>query len=329
MRGNQKIKILYLMRILLESTDEDHGMTLDEISEALASYGIEAERKTLYDDFEVLRTFGIDIEKRKTGKDVRYHVVSRDFELPELKLLVDAVQASKFITHKKSLELIKKLGLMTSRYQAQKLSRQVFVFNRIKTSNESIYYAVDYIHEAISSNKKIAFNYFHWNEKKEKIASHDGKIYVLSPFALMWEDENYYMIAYDSEQRKVKHFRVDKMINIEILDELRDGKEQFDHFDLAVYSKKTFGMYGGREELVTLRCKNELAGVIIDRFGTDISLSPSGEGFFEIRARVAISPPFLSWVMTFGSDISIIAPQNVKEEYVSLARRVIEQSERE
>ncbi|MBO5897877.1 MAG: WYL domain-containing protein [Clostridia bacterium] len=325
MRGNQKIKILYLMRILYECTDDVHGLTLDEIADALSAYGVEAERKTLYDDFEVLRTFGLDLEKRKEGKTVRYHVLSRSFELPELKLLVDAVQSSRFITRRKSVELIKKLEQLTSKYQAQRLSRQVFVSNRIKTMNESIYYTVDDIHEAISANKKISFQYFHWNEKKERVPSHGGKVYRVSPFALTWDDENYYMIAYDSDAEMVKHFRVDKMIRLAVLDEARDGSERFRDFDMAIYSQKTFGMYGGTEENVVLRCKNGLAGVIIDRFGQDTVFFPSGEDAFEIHVKVAVSPPFLSWVMTFGSDVTILSPAHVKDEYIALARRVIEQ----
>jgi len=327
MRGNQKIKILYLMKILLERSDDTHGLTLDEITDALENCGVEAERKTLYDDFEVLRTFGMDIEKRKEGKTVRYYVVSRTFELPELKLLVDAVQSSKFITHKKSLELIQKLERFSSIHQAQQLSRQVYVSNRIKTMNESIYYAVDYIHEAISANKKISFQYFHWNEKKEKVPAHNGKYYRVSPFALTWDDENYYLIAFDSEVERVKHFRVDKMLHIDVLDEIRDGSEKFSDFDMAVYSKKTFGMYGGSEEMVTLRCKNELAGVVIDRFGQDTTFFGSEEGCFEIHVKVAVSPTFFAWLMTFGSDITVISPEPVKNEFVNLARRVLEKYE--
>lgn len=320
MGGNQKIKILYLMRILLESSDDLHGLTLDEITDQLSAYGVDAERKTLYDDLEVLRTFGMDIEKRKEGKTVRYYVLSRSFELPELKLLVDAVQSSKFITHKKSLELIRKLEQYASTYQAQQLNRQVYVANRIKTMNESIYYAVDEIHEAISANRKISFQYFHWNEKKEKVLSHDGKIYSASPFALTWDDENYYMIAYDSEAKIVKHFRVDKMLNLRVLAESRDGIEIFENFDMALYSQKTFGMYGGEEENVTIRCKNVLAGVIIDRFGKDTLFTNVTDNFFEFHVKVAVSPTFLSWLMTFGSDMRIISPESVKRAYMELAR---------
>ncbi len=323
---NQKIKILYLMKILMEHTDEEHGMTLEEITAALSQYGVAAERKTLYDDLEVLRVFGIDIDKRK-DKTVRYHVVSRDFELPELKLLVDAVQSSKFITHKKSAELIKKLESFTSRYEAQQLQRQVFVANRIKTMNESIYYTVDYIHEAIIKNNKVSFQYFDWNEKKEKQLRHDGKRYVISPWALTWDDENYYMIGYDSDSEKIKHYRVDKMLKIELTDEKRDGAELFKDFDMALYSKKTFGMYGGKEETVKLRCENHLAGVIIDRFGQDISLVPSGDDHFTFNIKVYISPVFLTWLMNFGAQIKVLSPDWVKDDLIKLAKETLNQYE--
>ena len=328
-KSNQKQKILYLMQILMERTDEENGLTLAEIIDALGEQGIEAERKSLYDDMEVLRNFGVDIEQHK-GKDVRYHVVSRDFELPELKLLVDAVQSSKFITRKKSNELIKKIEGLTSRHEAQQLQRQVYVSNRIKTMNESIYYTVDYIHEAISNNVKISFQYFDWNEKKEKVLRHDGQTYCISPWALTWDDENYYMIGFDSESNKIKHYRVDKMEKISTTDEKRDGSEFFKNFDMAVYSKQTFGMYGGKEELVVLRCKNNLAGVMIDRFGQDVAFTKASDEkykdtHFEIRVKVYVSPLFLSWTMNFGADVTILAPDSVKDEFIQLAKSSLEQ----
>lgn len=322
--ANQKIKILYLMKILLERTDEQHGMTLEEISNALLEQGVEAERKTLYDDLEVLRVFGLDIEKHR-DKTVRYHVVSRDFELPELKLLVDAVQSSKFITAKKSNDLIKKIESFTSRYEAGQLQRQVFVSNRVKTMNESIYYTVDYIHDAINHNLKISFQYFEWNEKKEKQLRHDGQKYHISPWALTWDDENYYMIGYDSNAGFIKHYRVDKMLKIELSDEKRDGAELFKNFDTAVYSKKTFGMYGGKEETVTLRCNNKLAGVIIDRFGADVPFTNVTDTHFDCRVKVYTSPLFYTWLMNFGADITILSPAHVIDGYVQLMRAGLEQ----
>ncbi len=324
--ANQKIKILYLMRILLERTDDDHGLTLEEISNALLECGVEAERKTLYDDLEVLRVFGLDIEKRK-DKTVRYHVVSREFELPELKLLVDAVQSSRFITHKKSNELIKKIESFTSRYEAQQLQRQVFISNRIKTMNESIYYTVDYIHDAINSNVKVSFQYFSWNVKKEKVLRYNGERAIVSPWALTWDDENYYMIGYDSLSGIVKHYRVDKMLNIQLTDEKRDGAELFKDFDMALYSKATFGMYGGKEETVSLRCNNRIAGVIIDRFGTDLPFGNVTDTHFDIRIKVHTSPLFYSWLMSFGADITVLAPNEVINEYKALSHAGLDQYE--
>lgn len=321
--ANQKIKILYLLKIFLENTDEEHGMTLKELEEALAVMGVKAERKTLYDDIETLRLFGIDIEKRK-GIAVTYHVVSRDFELPELKLLIDAVQSSKFISEKKSRELIDKLSSLMSRFDATKLRRQVYVANRVKSDNETIYYGVDEIHEAINQNKKISFLYFEWNEKKEKVLRHEGKRYIVSPHALTWDDENYYMIGYDGDEEKIKHYRVDKMQKIALIDEKRDGDELFCGFDMALYSKKTFGMFGGIEESVTLRCKNRLAGVVIDRFGEDVTFLKSGNEHFEVHVKVHVSPLFFGWVLNFGDGIEIVSPNSVREKYSSLLKETLE-----
>ncbi len=321
---NQKIKILYLMRILLEQTDEEHGLTLEEITNELDKYGVAAERKTLYDDLEILRTFGIDIEKRKS-KTVRYHVVSRDFEIPELRLLVDAVQSSKFITHKKSLALIKKIESFASRHEAQSLQRQVYVTNRIKTMNESIYYTVDDIHDAINRNVQVSFQYFQWNEKKEKVLRHGGATVTVSPWALTWDDENYYLIAYETASSKIKHYRVDKMLKIHLTDHKRDGEALFADFDMALYSKHTFGMYGGKEEYITLRCHNSLAGVIIDRFGLDTPFTNVTDTHFTAHIKAQTSPLFFTWLMNFGKNITILSPEPLKAEFMRIARETLAQ----
>ncbi|MBE6772419.1 MAG: WYL domain-containing protein [Ruminococcaceae bacterium] len=323
--SNQKLKLIYLMKILLEKTDEEHGMTTADIIAALAAQGISAERKSIYDDIEALRLFGIDIVKNQNGRGTDYRVVSRDFEMPELKLLVDAVQSSKFITRKKSDELIKKIEGFASIHEARQLHRQVYVANRIKTMNESIYLTVDKIHSAITLNKKITFQYFEWSPKKEKILRHDGALYSVSPWALTWDDENYYLIAYESSSNLIKHYRVDKMLKISVTDDEREGKELFDGFDMALYSKKTFGMFGGKEETVRLRCKNKMANIIIDRFGTESIISCVDSEHFEITVKVAVSPVFLSWLMNFGSDIKIISPQSVIEKFKNLAKESLEQ----
>lgn len=322
----QKSKILHLMKIFYERTDDEHGLTVNELIDELDAIGIAAERKSIYDDIETLRAFGMDIEMRKE-KSFRYHLVDRALELPELKLLVDSVQSSKFISHKKSMELIKKLEGFTSRHQARKLSRQVYVANRVKTMNESIYYNVDFIHEAISSNSKISFQYFDWSVDKEKVLRHGGKLYQISPWALTRDDENYYLIAFDSEASMIKHYRVDKMISIKILNDRRDGAEHFEEFDLALYAKKTFGMYHGDEQLITLRCDNSLSGVIIDRFGTDVTFFKREGEKFDVNVKVAVSPVFLSWLMIFGEKIEVISPQSVRDELAALAKSVIKKYE--
>lgn len=305
--SGQKLKILYLMKILLENTDSTHAMTLNEIAASLEKYGVVAERKSLYDDMETLRVYGLDIETRR-DTHVRYYVASRQFELPELKLLVDAVQSSKFITAKKSGELIKKLESFASVYEAMQLQRQVYVSNRIKTMNESIYYNVDFINSGITENRRITFKYYDWTPQKEKKLRHDGKVYSVSPWALTWDDENYYMIAYDGTEQKIKHYRVDKMLEINITDIPREGGEMFSDFDMAIYSKEVFGMYGGESAAVVLECDNSLAGVIIDRFGTDVSMFPGADGF-RASVRVMVSPTFISWLIGFGSKMKVISPQ--------------------
>ncbi len=321
--SNQKLKILYLMKILLESTDENHGLTLGEISKKLSEYGVAAERKSLYDDMETLRVYGLDIE---TVRDThtRYYIADRLFELPELKLLVDAVQSSKFITAKKSGELIKKLESLSSTYEALQLGRQVYVSNRIKTMNESIYYNVDYIHTAISQNKMITFKYFEWTPEKEKKLRHDGAPYLVSPWALTWDDEYYYMIAFDSASGIIKHYRVDKMVSIEITENTREGSEVFEDFDMGIYSSQVFGMYGGELTNVILECDNSLAGVVIDRFGADVTMIPlSDTDKFRVSVKVMISPNFLSWVIGFGRKVRVLSPDSVVGEIKSLAGEAI------
>ncbi len=321
--GNQKLKLLYLLKILNEYTDDTHAITLTEIQSHLESYGISAERKSLYADFENLRSFGVEVEVKRDDK-VSYYIANRTFRLPELKLLVDAVQSSKFITKKKSTELIEKLSSLTSIYERRQLNRQVYVTNRIKTFNEEVYINVDAVHEAINENKKISFKYYEWTINKEKRFRHDGAVYVISPWAMTWDDENYYMIGYDSAACLIKHFRVDKMANVKMLDEVRDGGENFGNFDVGLYSKQVFGMFGGEREMVTLRCHSSLAGVVIDTFGKDTAFFNAGGEYFIINVNVAISPTFFSWIFGFGDRIKILSPDNVAQMFINHTKCVME-----
>ncbi len=312
---NQKLKLLVLRDILLKQTDESHGLTTNELIEKLEARGISAERKSIYDDLRMLENFGCDICSTR-DKTTRYYIGSRDFELPELKLLVDAVQSSKFITEKKSRQLIKKVGSLASSYDASKLQRQVFVSNRVKTPNEKIYYAVDTIHQAISENKQITFCYYEWvfeNGKSEKIgkrARHDGRVYKVSPFSLAWDDENYYLVAFDSDSQAVRHYRVDKMDKVLLTEECRQGKDAFKDFDMASYSKSVFGMFGGESTDVCVKVKNHLVGVVADRFGKDVFVTSCGDEDFIFSAKVVLSPQFYGWLFALGDEAQLLSPES-------------------
>lgn len=305
---------------MLEKTDENHGLTINEIKEELESYGIKAERKSLYDDIEILQSFGLDICTVRTNT-VKYYIGNRDFQIPELKLLVDAIQSSKFITRKKSLELIEKLGHLVSENESSQLRREVYVTNRVKTVNEHIYYNVDKIHNAISENKKISFQYFKWEldttngNKIVKTARKNGEAYRVSPWALCWDDENYYLIAYDSEAEIIKHYRVDKMERIRLLKDERDGSELYKDFNPARYAKSVFSMFGGEECEVKLLVDNNFIGVIVDRFGSDLFIVKHDEHSFTVNVNVMLSPQFYAWVFGLGGGVRILAPERAILEF--------------
>ena len=299
------------MDYLLKRSDENHPVTVAQLIGELESHGISAERKSIYDDLESLREYGLDILQTGSGKNSGYYVASREFELPELKLLVDSVQSSKFITYKKTLSLIKKIEGLTSVYDAQLLRRQLYVKNRIKTMNESIYYNVDELHRGIAENRKIRFHYFEYTVRKERRFRRNGAWYVLSPYALSWDDENYYLVGFDSEAGIIKHFRVDKMADIQVTEEPRDGEEIYAALDMGVYARKTFGMFTGEETSVRLRFEKDLVGAVIDRLGRDVMLVPDGEDHFTVRTDVIVSPQFFAWVLGFGNKAKILEPESV------------------
>ena len=322
---NQKLKMLYLAKIFSEETDDQHALTMPEIITKLAACGVNADRKTLYLDFEELRTFGLDIIATQVGRNCYYHLGGRDFELPELKLLVDSVQSAKFITDKKSKELIKKLEALVSKHEGKQLHRQVVISGRIKTMNESIYYNVDKLHEAIGAGCQIRFKYYQWNVKKEMELRRDGAWYQVSPWALMWDDENYYLVAYDSEDDKIKHYRVDKMLRISVTEEKREGQDQFKKFNMPRYTKSLFGMYGGEETSVTIEGRNDMVGVLIDRFGKDIFLTSIDNEHFRTVVNVAVSNQFFGWIMALGDGVKIVAPQPVVDQMKAEAERLYKQ----
>lgn len=324
---NQKFKLYRLAQIMLERTDDEHYITMPEIISQLGKYEITADRRSIYQDLRDLEALGIEVEGEPEGKGYHYHVVSRPFELPELKLLVDAIQSSKFITEKKTNELIRKLEKLVSRYEAMGLQRQVYVSGRIKTMNESIYYAVDTIHNAISENRKIRFQYYQWNVKKEMVLRRDGACYHISPWGLSWDDENYYLVGYDSDAGEIRHYRVDKMIHIRMSEEPREGKEHFRKLNMADYTRKSFGMFGGREQSVKLLVDNSLAGVIIDRFGKDVMMIPADGDRFTVNVTVMVSRQFLGWIFSLGEKVKILGPEDVTEQMREEGERLLRQYE--
>jgi len=324
-RANQKLKLLYLLKILIENTDEDHAITMQDIMQKLAIYDITAERKSIYSDINLLRDYGYDIIGEQHERTFFYKLVSRQFELAELKLLVDAVQASKFITARKSNELIKKLEESASRYEVSCLQRQVYVQGRIKNMNESIYYNVDDIYTAIGKNVKISFQYFNWDVDGNMKLRHDGAKYVISPWVMCWSDDYYYMVGYDSNAKIMKHYRVDKMLHIEVLNDIREGKSEYEKLDVALYADRKFGMFDAKEENVELLCDNQYAGVIIDRFGKECHRIKVDDNHFRVKVKVAVNNQFLGWIMALGDGVKITGPENVLKKVNETIDRFIAQ----
>lgn len=323
--SNQKLKQLYLLKILSEHTDENHALTTRELIEKLAEYDVNAERKSIYSDIEALNTMGYDILNDKNRNHYGYYMASRNFEMPELKLLVDAVQSSRFITEKKSRELIGKLEKLCSKYEAGKLQRQVYVSDRLKAENESIYYNIDGIHEAIQKNRQISFRYYEWDPNKKIRFKKEGQRYLVSPHMLIWNDANYYLVAFEGESGIIKHFRVDKMVELSVEKAERQGKEACLEFSPTIYSKKSFQMFGGEEVAVTMLCEESMVGVMIDRFGKEVSMRQMQPGWFQVRTEIVVSPPFFGWLAGMGGKVKIAAPKEVAEEARRYLKAVLEQ----
>ena len=320
-KPKQKLKLMRVRDILLENTDENHPMSVKEIISHLSDYGIEAERKSIYEDLAELEAYGMDIITVK-GPSGGVFIGNRDFEIAELKVLADAVQSSRFISSAKSRILIDKLGRLTDKYSRAKLSRQVHIYDRVKTMNRTIYNTTDIIHNAISENRQIEFGYFNWNWKKEKVLRHNGKRYKVSPWLLIWNDENYYLAAYDSDAKQIRHYRVDKMEDVRLSPFFREGEDCFRESDTDMYSTGIFDMFSGEVTTVGFECREEKVGALIDRFGKDITILKNGD-ILTVYATVQISPRFFGWVMGFGNEIRIVSPEPVvkkmKEMIASIA----------
>lgn len=321
---NQKLKLLYIAQILKENTDIDHPITTRALIERLEKLDIKAERKSIYSDMECLKQFGMDIEYSSSRSEGGYYLASREFELAELKILVDMVQSSRFLTKKKSRELIKKLEGMAGRHDASQLQRTVYVGNRAKAENEAVYYSVDMIHRAIQENKGISFQYYEYTIGKELQYKKGGERYLVSPYYLAWQNENYYLIGVDERLGEIRHYRVDRMKKIEIRESGRQAQELFHSFDIAEYTNAAFGMFGGTKTSILLECHSSLAGVVIDRFGKELSIRKADGGHFTVRIDVALSSQFYGWLAGLGSRAKILSPETAVNEYETYLKEIID-----
>ncbi len=321
-QANQKIKLLVLWRTLLQKGDEEHPVSTRELLEALEREGVSAERKSIYADMEALREFGIDVQLRR-GREGGWFIGQREFELAELKLLVDAVQSSRFISRKKSDSLIRKLAALASEHQARQLRRQVYVDRRVKTDNESVYYAIDTLHAAIGDNRAVKFRYFDYDVSKQRVFRRGGERYTVSPYGLIWDDENYYLVGWDHRAEQLRHYRVDRMAQLEETGFPRQGDDSCKNFDLAEYGRRFFHMFSGREAKVRLRCAGEFVNVMVDRFGKEAMLIPDGEDHFTLTVDAVVSPQFYGWLFGLGPKVELTGPDWAVEEYGKMLREAI------
>lgn len=306
-----KLKLLEIRDLLLRETDDSHAISTQQIIDFLASKNMPSERKSIYHYIQLLEDYGLDIITEK-DKQNYYHVANRDFQLAELKLLVDAIKFSKFITQPKSVELIEKIKTLTSRHEAKLLQRDDLVTGRLKTRNNSIYLNVDAIHDAILGKYKLKFKYFDYDIHKEVKYRRNGEFYLVIPVFLCWDDEKYYCITYHEQHDDYVVYRVDKMREVSVVYQKHsiDKKPE----DIEKYCDQLFNMFSGVEKNITMRFDRELLNVVIDRFGMDVMIKPIDEQWFEISETVYVSPTFLSWMIQFQDKAKIIEPQEVVEE---------------
>lgn len=317
--AHKKLRILYLARLFYEGSDQEHPLSMEDILTYLDDLGIPAERKAVYDDLELLRQFGMDIVYVR-GKAHRYYLGQREFQLPELKLLIDVVQSSPFLTVKKSMELIRKLEGLASRAQAVQLRRQVYVLDRVKTHNEQLYYNIDGINAAIQRNVRIRFRYFDWSPEGGRVLRHGGAWYDENPVALA-VDRNYYLIAYRPQEEKYIHFRVDRMQELSVLENCPRARLP-EGFDLAAYTRTIFDMHSGEPQRVTLELDQSLINVAMDRFGQEARYRREGDRIL-VSAQVDVSPTFLTWVLGFGGRAKLLAPDSAVQALQDLARSAL------
>jgi len=324
---NQKLKLLYLYRILNEQTDENSALNATELIAELKKYGVTAERKSIYDDIEALRLFGLDVNiSSDHGRG--YFVGERLFQLSEIKMLIDIIQAAKFISESKSVQLIEKISTLVPINDRKNLRHQIVVANRVKSLNEAVYYSIDNLYRAIEQKHQVRFKYYTWDIRKNKLYKNRGQYYYVNPISLMWADEKYYLVAYDDFAAKLKHYRVDKMESVEVCDEYISRPVRELKFNAADYAKRSFNMFGGEIKEVTLRGNIDAVGIIFDRFGRDVFVVPREDGAFSVTVKVAVSPQFFSWVFGLGDLLTLEGPADIIEVYCDMCRKAISDLDR-
>lgn len=326
-RGYTKLKLLYIKDFLEKNSDEDHPVSVERISEMLEEKGIECERKSIYSDVKTLKEYGTDIASVKRPAS-GYAVLSRDFEVPEIRLLIDAVQAADFITPKKTKELISKMGTLCSIWQSKALQKQVYIENRVKCTNEEIYYNIDVVSRAIQQKKKISFVYYKRKlNDGEKVITSDEKEFTVSPYALIWSNDHYYLVSNNEKYDNLMHTRIDRMKKVHITeDRARDFSEVSEYknyFDAADYSSKSFNMYSGDTQRLVISCDNSILEEIVDRFGDEGIRADKDESRFVLSAQCVISEGLASWVMQFGNKVEILEPKKLREDVKKKAEDIL------
>ena len=322
---SKKLIPIYLMQLFTEKTDKNHYVRMPEILTFLESKGIIAERRTIYSAISILNSADFEIIGVQEKGGYKYHHPSRKFDTSELKFLIDSVAASKFLTEKKSKELINKIKSLGSVYDAEHLNRHILLSKRIKSMNDKVLKNLDKLYYAINTDSKITFQYLRWTWQKKLVYSNNGMTFNVSPYAITLSDDNYYLIAFDNQNKQLRHYRIDKMQTIKLVAESREGKEEFKDFNIAEYAQKTFNMYGGKEEYIKLQCKNSLANVIIDRFGENIIIRPDFDNpdYFIVGITVNISPQFYGWLFALGPEVKILSPGSVINDYTKAITEIL------
>ena len=325
-RRGQKLKLLYIVKILTQLTDEEHPMSATEICERLAECGVTAERKSIYNDIECLVSFGYDIIFTRTPKN-GYFLASREFELPEIFLLCDAVRTAKFISEKKPRELTAKLDGLISKYQSKRNIHGIYIDSSNKTHNEELFYNIDSINTAITEGKKKKFTYSKRVLQEGKNIVTESKTRIVSPYAMTWQFDYYYLIGNYEKYDNLMNLRIDRIHSVEILDEpIRHFSEVSDYsdtFDVADYTKKLFGMFGGNTQEIKLRCSNKLLEQVTDRFGENIFITNVNEKTFDFTAKAAVSEGLVTWIMNYGDNIKVIKPDDLKQKIIDRADKIL------